>query len=151
MVYNLLIMIIEIIVSAKVKASVKSSFEIDGWKSDVKHDKLIMLFIVNVFEPIDNFLCVLPFRCSELWRFILFLFKMVLLILPSSFFAGFKSLTVGLFWKLGSWFFDRFLLTLNKNSLYYFLILQYVFSLVVYLILCFLANLFVWCRDSIVY
>ena len=65
-----------------------------------------MLFIVNAFETIDNFLCVFPLRCTKLQRFTLILSNMVLLILQSSFFAGFKNLTVGLFLKLGLWSFN---------------------------------------------
>ena len=59
-----------------------------------------------LYQSITNCVFYHWLRCSELQSFTLILPKMILLILPSSFFAGFKGLTVGLPWKLGLWSFN---------------------------------------------
>ena len=70
---------------------------------------------------------------------------MVFLILPSSFFAGFKSCILGLLWKLGLWSIKQFCLPFTNILFITFLFFIIFFSLVVDLVSLFLANLFVRC------
>ena len=105
-------------------------------------------------QSITSYVLFRCLKCSELRSFILILSKMVLLILASSFFAGFKNLTLGLLRKLGLWYFNnlkQFCLQLTNILFITSLFFSMFFSLAVYLILCFLANLFVICRDNLAY